>query len=219
MINWVIFDAMGVVFTVGDDTNDLLVPFVQERNGSASRDVINKTYLRASLGEITSRQFWHEIGLGAYYPAIETEYLDTMLIIDNEFLPVARRMTGRYSLGLLSNDVSEWSGYLSTRFSLDFFDTVVISGNIHYRKPDLGIYELFLQEAKASAQECVFIDDRYKNLAPARELGLKTIHFAREPANGNFIPDATISSFAALESTLERICQQPHPVDRTGRDV
>ena len=32
MIEWVVFDVMGVVFTVGDDTNDLLVPFIWERN-------------------------------------------------------------------------------------------------------------------------------------------------------------------------------------------
>ena len=29
---WILFDAMGVIFKVGDDTNDLLVPYVQKIN-------------------------------------------------------------------------------------------------------------------------------------------------------------------------------------------
>jgi hypothetical protein len=29
---WVILNAMGVIFEVGDDTNDLLVPHIQKRN-------------------------------------------------------------------------------------------------------------------------------------------------------------------------------------------
>jgi len=64
MINWVVFDAMGVVFTVGDDTNDLLVPFIQESKRGISRDVINEAFHRASLGYISTCRFWGEIGLG-----------------------------------------------------------------------------------------------------------------------------------------------------------
>lgn len=42
---WTIFDAMGVVFVVGDDTNELLVPFVQERVSNISRDTINCVFV------------------------------------------------------------------------------------------------------------------------------------------------------------------------------
>lgn len=28
MISWIIFDAMGVVYEEGDDTNNLLIPFI-----------------------------------------------------------------------------------------------------------------------------------------------------------------------------------------------
>jgi len=40
MDRWIIFDAMGVIFEVGDDTNELLVPFVQERNREITREAI-----------------------------------------------------------------------------------------------------------------------------------------------------------------------------------
>lgn len=76
-MKWIVFDAMGVVFEVSDDTNDLLVPFVRERGGCESRERINELYRQASLGQMTSAQFWREISLGDEYPGIETEYLDT----------------------------------------------------------------------------------------------------------------------------------------------
>lgn len=208
MIKWIIFDAMGVVFTVGDDTNDLLVPFVRERNGHIPTSLISETYLQASLGKITSRQFWGKIGLGAQYPAVETEYLDTRLSIDNEFVVIAKKLRLRYSIGLLSNDVSEWSRYLREKFALDFLDTVIISADVQCRKPALRIYERFLNQAQTNAKECVFIDDRYKNLSAARMLGLRTIHFARETTVGNFVPDATIRSFSELENAIESIGPQ-----------
>ncbi len=56
---WIIFDAMGVIFTVGDDTNELLVPFVMERNKDLTREYINEVYRSASLGEISSNELYN----------------------------------------------------------------------------------------------------------------------------------------------------------------
>ncbi len=47
---WIIFDAMGVVLGVGDDTNELLVPFVQERR-NVSRERINEVQGRGKVWE------------------------------------------------------------------------------------------------------------------------------------------------------------------------
>jgi len=199
---WVVFDAMGVVFTICDDTNDLLVPFIWERNAAISREAINEVYIRASLGQISSRRFWEEVGLGGQYPEVETTYLDTRLTLDPEFGPVARRLAERFSLGLLSNDLSEWSAYLRARHSLEFFDAVTISGDAGCRKPSPEIYERFLADCGARAEECVFIDDKLKNLAAAAGLGMKTIRFARQPEESAFKPDATIDTFARLEEAI-----------------
>jgi len=205
MTSWVVLDAMGVVFTVCDDTNDLLVPFIWERNPDISRQAINEIYIRASLGQISSHRLWEEVGLGGQYPEVETTYLDTRLTLDPEFVPVARRLSERFSLGLLSNDLSEWSAYLRDRFSLDLLDAVTISGDAGCRKPSPEIYERFLADAGARAEDCVFIDDKLKNLAAAAALGMKTIRFARQPDESGFEPDATIDGFAQLEETIDRL--------------
>jgi putative hydrolase of the HAD superfamily len=192
-----------------DDTNDLLVPFIQERNAGIAREVINQVYVQASLGQITSRRFWDQVGLGRQYPEVETAYLDTRLTIDAEFPPVARRLSGRFSLGLLSSDLSEWSAYLRAKYSMAFLDAVTISGDVGCRKPAPEIYERFLRDAGAQAPECAFLDDRCKNLSAAAALGMRTIRFERQPDESGFVPDASIESFGQLEHAIS-IIQQEH---------
>ena len=57
-INWVIFDAMGVIYEVADDVGDSLVPFLRSKNYNKPFRFIFKEYIRASLGQVTSLEFW-----------------------------------------------------------------------------------------------------------------------------------------------------------------
>lgn len=175
----IFFDVMGVIFTVGDDTNDLLVPFITARNKTITRSAICEEYMRASLGEITSKAFWERVGLGTDYPKIEFEYLDTCLTLDDECIETLNILSKNYELGIISNDVSEWSAYQRNKFLLNrYFKTVIISGDVKWRKPDKRIFE----KVKCFGEDysdCVFIDDRIKNLVPPAKLGFKTILFNR----------------------------------------
>ena len=212
MIKWIIFDAMGVVFTESDDVRNILIPFVQERS-PISKDEIYTVYRRANLGEINPREFWKYVGLGYKYPEIETMYLDSRSDLDSGFVPTARALSKKYSIGMLSNDIREWSAYLRNKFSINFFDVVVVSSDVYCRKPDPPIFAHFLKNAKAHAEECILIDDRSKNLATAQAIGMKTIHFTRikeksEDEKYDFVPDGRIISFEQLEDTIERIRRQ-----------
>ncbi len=203
---WIIFDAMGVIFEVGDDTNDLLVPYIQKRNDMISAEKINEMYLKASLGKISSFDFWKELGFCNEYPEIEREYLDTCLTIDPDFIGTARTLVKNYYLAILSNDVKEWSNYLRTKFGLNsLFKIIIISGEVGYRKPDKRIYDILLERIQSSPSNCVFIDDRAKNLLSASEIGIKTIRFFREASNDYFPADFEISSFVELAQASERV--------------
>jgi putative hydrolase of the HAD superfamily len=56
------------------------------------------------------------------------------------------------------------------------FDGVVISGEVGIRKPAKRIYVLGAEAIGKPPEECVFVDDLDFNLAPARELGMATVH-------------------------------------------
>ena len=76
--------------------------------------------------------------------------------------------------GLLSNS---WGTHRYPRHLFgELFDAVVISGEEGMRKPDAPIYELAIGRMELPAHEIVFVDDLDRNLEPARELGLLTIH-------------------------------------------
>lgn len=57
------------------------------------------------------------------------------------------------------------------------FDGLVISAKIKRVKPEPEIYQYLLEKYSLKAGETLFIDDRPANLAPAHDLGFKTIHF------------------------------------------
>lgn len=205
-IQWIIFDVMGVIFEVGDDTNELLIPFIQQKNSDITKEQIYKLYLKASLGEISSTTFWQELGFENEYPEIERNYLDTCLTIDPEFMPVAVELAKRYSLAILSNDVPVWSAYLRQKYELDrLFKVIIISGEVGYRKPDKRIYEILVEAIKSPASTCIFIDDRAKNLQPAAELGFKTVRFVRETSNHPFSSDFEIKSFLKIPQIIKNI--------------
>lgn len=202
----IIFDVMGVIFKVGDDTNDLLVPYILKQKPAVSAEYVNQIYLEASLGRITSKEFWERMGFIKDSQEQEKIYLDSSLTLDEEFLRTAVELKDDYDLALLSNDVSEWSAYLRKRHGLNgLFKEVVISGEVGMRKPDMKIYRLIISRLNALPGNCVFIDDRYKNLKPASEVGMKTIRFARDNGQKTFTPDAEIRSFNVLKDAIKGI--------------
>lgn len=182
MIRNIFFDVMGVVFVEGDDTNNLLVPFIQGLNNNISSDIINKFYLDASLGLITSKQFWKNVGIiDSDINIVENKYLDNNFIIDSHIIKTMKALKKQgYKIGLLSNDVSEWSEYLRKKFNLDnILDFCVISGDVHTRKPNMEIFDYAVNKYKLKKDESVFIDDRVANIITAEKFGFHTIFFDR----------------------------------------
>ena len=61
---------------------------------------------------------------------------------------------------------------------MDWFDAYVISGLEGVAKPDRRIFEILLRRHGLRPQACVFIDDKARNVAAARELGLVGLRFS-----------------------------------------
>lgn len=65
---------------------------------------------------------------------------------------------------------------------LQWFDGRVVSGEEKTRKPFIEIYKTVLNRYNLVAEKTVFVDDNKRNLKPANELGIKTIHFTNPNA-------------------------------------
>ena len=104
--------------------------------------------------------------------AQSTEKRDTRALLDD--LTASRR----YFMAALNNESLELNPYRIRQFDLKRnFAVFLTSCYLRLRKPDPAFYETALGIAQRAPEECVFIDDRPKNLEPAKALGMQAILF------------------------------------------
>jgi putative hydrolase of the HAD superfamily len=108
----------------------------------------------------------------AYMLAQSAPFLET---ID---LARALARTRRYRLMTINNESAELNQHRLEQFGLgDIFVAFFSSCWIGVVKPASRIYEVALAMSQAEPGSSVFIDDRERNLEPARTLGMQTIRF------------------------------------------
>jgi HAD superfamily hydrolase (TIGR01509 family) len=71
----------------------------------------------------------------------------------------------------------KWAESLIRFPFLQSFDGAIVSAHERLIKPDAAIFRLLLDRYGLVAEECVFIDDSEKNVAGARGVGMRAIHF------------------------------------------
>jgi len=98
--------------------------------------------------------------------------------MDERVPSILQRLHQKYKLGLVSN-----FGYPPTiihlleKFDLGrFFDAIVISGDVGWRKPSPKIFETALKALSVTPSETVFVGDTpYHDIQGAKQMGMKTI--------------------------------------------
>jgi putative hydrolase of the HAD superfamily len=84
----------------------------------------------------------------------------------------------RYLLAAINNESLELNSFRIRKFALARnFMAFFTSCYLRLRKPDPAMFQLVLGITQRPPEQCVFIDDRPKNLEPARVLGMHTILF------------------------------------------
>jgi len=180
----VFFDIGGVLGTNGWDT--------EERDRAVERFKLDaEEYTRRHIEAVGP---WEEgrIGIDDYLDMTifysprqfsRDEFKKFMFeqsVANDDSIAVARAVSAldRYTMMTLNNESAELNCYRIEKFGLDpIFEAFMSSCWLGSRKPMRKIYSDALSIAQAKAARTLFIDDREPNLAPARELGMKTIHF------------------------------------------
>jgi 2-haloacid dehalogenase len=91
---------------------------------------------------------------------------------------VGKLKSAGYTLYVLSNWSAEKFKMVRSQYPFfEWFDGIVISGEVGLIKPDQAIFELLLERIGRPADECLFIDDHSPNISVAGRLGFQTIQF------------------------------------------
>jgi HAD superfamily hydrolase (TIGR01509 family) len=144
------------------------------------------TARRASVGAMTEEQHWIALALKFGRQPSEMDALRAEFfagdIVDNELVTFIRSLRPRYRTGLISN---AWDGlrpYIVSQKFDDAFDLMIISSEAKLMKPDIGIFQLALDQSGVAADEAVFIDDMDANVEAARSMGMAGFVFHEREA-------------------------------------
>jgi len=183
MINAIFFDLGGVLVT---SVFRQLEPWLAEQTGSSPKRVkeIRLEYWRDyELGHISGKDFFEKIlsDLDATLdPAelVEKGKSFTSVVEDTLDIIKGLRSTGKYRLGVISNNTVEWAAYAGDDLGIsDYFDVWITSCDEGIKKPHREIYELAAEKVWIPIEECLFIDDKEDNVEGAIEAGMQGIVF------------------------------------------
>ena len=200
-----LIDMYGVIIK---ESKGYFVPYTLQKFETSEHGKIKRIigdeqcFTKAQKGELTSKEFLSYLGYDFPEKTME-DYLENYLTLDENFKNFAEKYSRIYDFCLLSNDVLEWSEFLTDYYQINhYFKEKIISGEAHMRKPDKEIFVYTLEELGCNAAQCVFVDNSVNNLLVAEELGMKTILFNRDGVEyvGNVVDD-----FGTLGEMLEGI--------------
>ncbi len=193
----IILDMYGVILK---EPGDSFFVFVQQKYPELSQKEIYNCWNLADIGTISSLEVFRRLGFQGNLEEIQRDYLDT-IEIDETFYAFAQNMKKKFRLALLSNDASEWSEYLRKRFKInEFFDVLAVSGDLKIKKPDKRIFQYTVDRLGCVPADCIYVDDRRKNLGAAQALGLTPILFNRRNVE---YQGECVYSFRELEDKIE----------------
>lgn len=201
----ILFDMYGVILK---ESKGNFIPYTYNHFPTSEHNRIThlfkkeKIFTKAGNGEITSDEFLTKLGFKDTLFHMH-DYIENHLTMDNEFYLFANMFMNKYHYALLSNDVSDWSKYITQYYRLDkYFTTKIVSADVHCRKPSHRIFEIALEKLSIPASDCIFIDNSVDNLNTANAIGMHTILFNRDNEEYKGI---TVYSFEELSRVLSKL--------------
>lgn len=143
---------------------------------------------QAEVGEISDEEYWQRIA-----PRLGLESSEAVRAfrrevygsqsVDGRMVALVRGLRRHYRTGLLSNASVREPDWLVKRYGLeDLFDVIVLSAAVGVAKPDPAIYSLLLERLGTASEATVFVDDYPPNVAAAKAMGFRGIHFTEYEA-------------------------------------
>jgi len=187
MIRSVISD-LGKVLILFD--NSIFYNKIVEHTPFDTQEIATRVNVNSDIGQafdtgrITPRGFYEQ-ALEALQAALSYEdffaLYNDVFSLNSPVVETLNRLKPTYRMVMLSNTDVMRFGFIKERFpEALLFDEYVLSYEVGFMKPHPRIYQIAVDKAEVSPNECLFIDDRAENIEAARQLGIQTIHFLED---------------------------------------
>lgn len=177
----IIFDWGGVL-TNGTHTSSI-ISYLEERYGVRIDGRFFNDLMKAiDDGSMPFEEFIDKFNLqhDQHMNVPEMQHVFGSAINPNEdVISLAKELKSKCRVIMLSNNNKPTVELLRTfhKEMLDIFDKTYFSCEIHMRKPSKESFEFVLNDIGVDGSECVFIDDKEKNIKAAESIGIKGILF------------------------------------------
>jgi putative hydrolase of the HAD superfamily len=117
------------------------------------------------------------------------------------------QLRSHYSMAVVSDAQSAYAvPELRAVGLLKYFDSIIVSGDYGYRKPDARLFQKALDALQVRPEQALFLgNDLYRDIFGAQQLGMKAIFVSSNQGNTSnqtISPDYTIYRFADLPQAV-----------------
>ncbi len=137
------------------------------------------------LGEETNNKLWQRVSEKLSLDNFSSKVLASLWLkhykqgakIKKDTLSIIKVLGKNYKLGVISNTQKEHSAINKKRGLFKYFNVVVLSNEVGFRKPQKEIFELVSKKMKIPFQNLLFVDDDIRWVKVAKKYGLMAILF------------------------------------------
>lgn len=150
-------DKVGFEVSDSDYGNDY-------RKGKLSREDFYKTLQK-------------NLGITEHIDVLEDQWIKGYKLIE-ETKYIILNLAKKYKVYFLSDSVKERVDRLNNEHQfIEWFEDGIFSFDQGIRKPDPKLYDVMIEKVGTKPDETIFIDDKEKNLIPARNIGIIGVLF------------------------------------------
>jgi len=136
---------------------------------------------RYETGEVSSHHFFYSLKETFQLSLTFEEFIpiwNEIFVENREVSETILSQKGKWRLGLLSNtNPLHFHHVLETFPIVRVFDRWILSHEVGFKKPAVGIFQKAIQWASVEPEKILFIDDMKKNVEAAISLGIQGVHF------------------------------------------
>jgi len=179
MIKAIIFDYGGVL---SSNWSVLVFARIQakkfKKDPEKAKELVLKKWRGARINKVTSEKFWMDLSnfFGASRKELKKDFID-YLKINKKVLDFAIKLKKGYKIGILTNFIPDLEIIIKKNELRKKFDAIVTSYKTGIAKPNIKIFKIIMKRLKVRPEQCIFVDNMTKNMAPAEKIGMKVILF------------------------------------------